>query len=175
MEVRHSKIKYPKITVKTWGVLILLPHNMSIENTCSLIKKYEKWIISKYNELQKALEYSKNLKLMNRSRKELEIFTREVLNRISHEDIDVSCCRILIRKMKTKWASCSTRKTITINELAKYLPDYLVSYLIYHEVCHLLERRHNKRFWSCVEKHCPNYMELEKELFAYEVKLGLHS
>ncbi len=83
-------------------------------------------------------------------------------------------CRIVIRKMKTRWASCSPKGTITINTLARHLPNHLISYIIYHEICHIIEPRHNKAFWTCVQKHYPNYRELEEDLLMYEVKLGLH-
>ncbi|MEM4886490.1 MAG: M48 family metallopeptidase, partial [Desulfurococcaceae archaeon] len=80
-------------------------------------------------------------------------------------------CRIVVRDMSRKWASLSERGMLTINKLARYLPDALVRYIIYHEICHLLEKKHNKRYWSCVEKTIPNYEELEYKLRAYEAKL----
>ena len=70
-----------------------------------------------------------------------------------------------IRKMKSKWGVCNIKTyTITINqELIKYNPKYL-EYVIYHELSHLREQNHSKNFWNEVEKYCPNYKTIRKEM-----------
>ena len=69
--------------------------------------------------------------------------------------------------MKTKWASCSKKRNLTINTLMKFLPDYLIEYIIFHEIAHLKERKHNENFWKIVSRKFKNYEEMEKELFIY--------
>lgn len=70
-----------------------------------------------------------------------------------------------IRKMKGKWGVCNIKSyTITINlELIKYEEKYL-EYVIYHELSHLREQNHSKNFWNEVEKYCPNYKTIRKEM-----------
>jgi Predicted metal-dependent hydrolase len=160
--------------VKTWGVLIVLPPHSSRKIAYKLLEKHKNWVLKKHEELIRAYEYSRKVKLKRRSRKELEKLVGKYVEEAALKILGENPCRVNIRKMRTRWASCSIRKTITVNELVKYLPDYLISYLVYHEVCHLVELRHNREFWSCVEKQFKNYRELEKELLVYEVKLGLH-
>ena len=75
--------------------------------------------------------------------------------------------KIYFRKMKTKWASCSAKRNLTINTLMKYLPDYLIKYVIFHEIAHLKEKRHNDEFWKIVSKKFVNYQKLERDLFVY--------
>jgi len=84
-------------------------------------------------------------------------------------------CRVVIRNMKTRWGSCSRKGIITVNSLARYLPEHLVSFIVYHEMCHLIEPKHNKTFQDCLQMFFPNGKEMEKELLAYEIKLGLLS
>lgn len=74
--------------------------------------------------------------------------------------------KVLFRKMRTKWASCSSKENITVNSLAQGFPDNLLEYLLSHEVAHIPER-HNRRFWGIVSTRFPNHEELESELFSY--------
>ena len=70
-----------------------------------------------------------------------------------------------IRKMKTRWGVCNTKNhNITLNyELYKYDIDCL-DYVIVHELSHLIEANHSKKFWSVVEKYYPNYKNIRKKL-----------
>ncbi|MBU3965756.1 MAG: M48 family metallopeptidase [Euryarchaeota archaeon] len=69
--------------------------------------------------------------------------------------------------MKSKWGSCSPKKNLTINTLLKYLPEEIIEYVIFHEMAHLIERKHNEKFWKIISNKFQNYEENEKELFEY--------
>ena len=70
-----------------------------------------------------------------------------------------------IRKMKTRWGVCNTKNhNITLNyELYKYDIECL-DYVIVHELSHLIEANHSKKFWAVVEKYYPNYKIIRKKL-----------
>jgi len=70
-----------------------------------------------------------------------------------------------VKLMKTRWGSCNTqKKRIWINlELAKK-PVHLLEYIIVHEMVHLLERHHNKKFISYMDACIPNWRQLKTEL-----------
>ncbi len=61
-----------------------------------------------------------------------------------------------IKKMKTKWGACTAKaRRIWLNlELAKK-PVQCIEYIIAHELAHLIERHHNDRFVSIMDKHLP--------------------
>jgi predicted metal-dependent hydrolase len=63
-----------------------------------------------------------------------------------------------VQKMKTKWGSCNQkRKTIRLNsELAKK-PRECLEYIIVHEMVHLMERTHNERFRSLMDRFMPKW------------------
>lgn len=63
-----------------------------------------------------------------------------------------------IKQMKTKWGSCNvSRRRISLNlELVKKPPQCL-EYVLVHELIHLLERLHNKRFWAFMDHFMPNW------------------
>ena len=79
--------------------------------------------------------------------------------------LDVTVSDWLIKKMKTKWGSCSVeKKRIWLNlELAKK-PELCLEYIIAHEMVHLLERHHNERFLYYMDKYLPNWRKLKTEL-----------
>jgi predicted metal-dependent hydrolase len=70
-----------------------------------------------------------------------------------------------IRRMKTRWGTCSIHaRRIWINlELAKYTPACL-EYIVVHEMVHLLEKGHNKRFYGFMDRFLPNWRETRVSL-----------
>jgi len=80
--------------------------------------------------------------------------------------------KIFFMAMKTKWANCSKKRNLTINKLMKYLPEKLLKYIVFHEIAHLKQKRHNDIFWEIISRKFNNYEDLEKELFIYWFKLA---
>lgn len=80
--------------------------------------------------------------------------------------------RIYIRKQKTKWASCSSKKNLTFNLKSVSLPEKLIKYLVMHELAHLKERKHNKNFVSIIENEFTDYEKLEDDLKTYWIILN---
>jgi predicted metal-dependent hydrolase len=72
--------------------------------------------------------------------------------------------RASIRGQRSRWASCSSRGTISLNYKMLFLPAHLVDYLMVHELSHTRHLDHSRRFWSLVERHCPDYRSCEREL-----------
>jgi len=72
--------------------------------------------------------------------------------------------RIQIRNQKTRWGSCSARKTISLNAKLLFISPELVKYILIHELCHLVHLNHSPAFWSIVEKHMPDFRIHEEHL-----------
>jgi hypothetical protein len=70
-----------------------------------------------------------------------------------------------IKRMKTRWGSCNVRAhRIWLNlELAKK-PSRCLEYVLVHEMAHLLEPNHSKRFASFMSEFLPQWKLLKKEL-----------
>ena len=72
--------------------------------------------------------------------------------------------RITIRAQKTRWGSCSTRASISINwRLMQATPD-IMDYVIVHELCHLLHANHAPCFWHEVARILPDYAPRRQRL-----------
>ena len=72
----------------------------------------------------------------------------------------VQAGKVFVRKMKTKWGSCSPGAgTVRLNtDLAKK-PLQCLEYIVAHELAHLLERRHNDRFAALMDTHLPQWRQ----------------
>lgn len=79
--------------------------------------------------------------------------------------IGVQIAEFGVKKMKTRWGSCNIRKRrIWLSlHLAKYPPEAL-EYVVVHEMVHLLERLHNKRFYGFMTRFLPDWKDRERLL-----------
>lgn len=64
----------------------------------------------------------------------------------------------------TRWGSCSSSRTISLNIGLMKLPEVLRDYVILHELAHLNHMDHSKAFWAEVGSHDKNYKNHEKKL-----------
>jgi len=79
--------------------------------------------------------------------------------------IRVSAREFNVKKMKTRWGSCNIKaRRIWINFALIYFSPCFLEYVLVHELVHLLEKRHNKRFYSFMDQFIPNWIEVKKEL-----------
>lgn len=72
--------------------------------------------------------------------------------------------RAFVKRQRTRWASCSRHQTISLNAKLLFLPPRLVDYALAHELCHLAEMNHSRRFWGQVARVCADYRELDAVL-----------
>lgn len=79
--------------------------------------------------------------------------------------------RVAIKNQSTRWGSCSSKGNLNFNYKIIYLKPELADYLIVHELCHLGQLNHSKKFWLLVSKTIPNYVIINKELRKTNVKL----
>ena len=77
--------------------------------------------------------------------------------------------KIFIKNQKTRWGSCSCKQNLNLNYKIVFLPQKHQDYIIVHEMCHLKEFNHSRKFWALVEKALPNYLDIKKELRNHEL------
>lgn len=79
--------------------------------------------------------------------------------------------RVRINKSKTRWGSCSIQRNINLSYYCMLLPEYLVDFIILHELCHTIEMNHGNNFWSLLDSVTNNNAkELTKTLKMYSTR-----
>jgi hypothetical protein len=81
-------------------------------------------------------------------------------------DLKYPVTRVSIRCQRTRWGSCSTRGTVSLNCSLVFLRPQVVRYLFIHELAHTRHMNHSASFWRLVEKLEPDYRTLDRELLA---------
>ncbi len=130
------------------------------------IHEKAEWILAKIDHLKKypKRQTKKEIKESYKKYKNvaLEIATKKVLE--LNKNYNFKFNKITIRNQSTRWGSCSRKGNLNFNYKIALIRNELADYLVVHELCHLKEFNHSKKFWTLVAKTIPNYMELRKEL-----------
>lgn len=72
-----------------------------------------------------------------------------------------------LQRMKTRWGSCNARaKNIRLNTELVKKPKDLLSYVVLHEMAHLIEPNHSEEFLALLHRHYPAWREARSELNA---------
>ena len=87
----------------------------------------------------------------------LRVFKLATLNQLSVK-------RVIVRNQRSRWGSCSRRGTISLNWRLVQTPLFVRDYLVLHELAHLKEMNHSRRFWAEVARLCPGFREAERWL-----------
>jgi predicted metal-dependent hydrolase len=94
--------------------------------------------------------------------------------------LGLSYARIAVRDQRTRWGSCSTRGTLSFNWRLALTPPEVLDYVVVHELLHLVEHNHSRRFWRLLDVHRPGWRdhagwlrEHAEELQLYDVSSAL--
>lgn len=150
-------------------VTVTMPVRMSVRFVQDFLAKKASWIYEKYQYYKKLV--STLPPRSHKSTRAAYIAHKERAFEIAHETLErinthygFTYRRVSIRNQKTRWGSCSRLKNLNFNYKIALLRPELADYLVAHELCHLQQMNHSKKFWQLVEQTIPNYKELRREL-----------
>ena len=75
--------------------------------------------------------------------------------------------KLYIRSQKRKWGNCSKEKNISINWRIIKAPEFVIDYIITHELCHTVLMKHTVRFQTLLRSHCPDCEQAQTWLDKY--------
>jgi len=79
--------------------------------------------------------------------------------------VDIADVHYTFRNMSTRHGSCNkTKRRISLSIHLIHVDPTFIEYVFLHEICHLKEANHGPSFYKLLEKLCPNYKQLKKEL-----------
>lgn len=73
------------------------------------------------------------------------------------ESMGVAYHRILVSDLRVRWASCTPKNNLNFNWRIIKAPQFVIDYLIVHELAHLREANHTPEFWNVVAVQVPRY------------------
>ena len=162
IEIIKSNRKSLSIEVKK-DLRIIVRAPLFISN-----RDIEKFIADKSVWIEKTIE---KVKVRNKQEKSMPKFTTEEIHNLADKALEiipkrvdyyakimgVSYGRITIRNQVSRWGSCSAKGNLNFNCLLMLCPADVIDYVVVHELCHIKEMNHSKKFWSLVERFCPEY------------------
>lgn len=80
----------------------------------------------------------------------------EAASRLAAQALGVKIKRVSVRDQSSRWGSCSSSGVLSYSWRLILAPPFVLDYLAAHEVAHLIEMNHSRRFWRLVERICPD-------------------
>ena len=71
---------------------------------------------------------------------------------------------VSIRNQRSRWGSCARNGNIALNFRLVQMPPQVRDYVLVHELMHLKQQNHSRRFWRLVEAACPEFRDAERWL-----------
>ena len=166
VEVRRSKRKSTAIKITAdMQIVVFVPLYVSDNEIERMVISKSKWIDEHMLKVQSTIdERSKLEKITFEQVKELadqavEYIPKRVKYYAEKENFIYN--KITIKNLVSRWGSCSTKGNLNFNCLLMLTPDYVIDYIVVHELCHLREMNHSEKFWAEVEKIMPDYQRAE--------------
>ncbi len=185
IKIIRSKRKTISVTVKNdASVEIHAPLQATQREILQFAEKYKAWITEKQLIAREKLKssYVPDEKEIKLAMKVAKAYLEERVAFFAAQ-MKLEPQKIKITSAKKRFGSCSSKKTVCFSlYLMFYYPDD-VDYIIVHELSHLKEMNHSRRFYAIVEKYLPNYKERRASLNSgmrdmlgyYAEKVGLNA
>jgi len=104
--------------------------------------------------------------LKREARRDLDAASRKYAAQLG-----VAARRITVRDQSSRWGSCSTAGALSYSWRLILAPPHVLDYLAAHEVAHLIEMNHSRRFWRLLERLCPAMQRAKAWLDAHGADL----
>src|SRR5829696_3902704 len=152
----------------TGRVEVIVPRRTSQRTVARFVDRHREWIERKRAEARRTITPAQPIPPQEAAalRRALIAKAHDVLSPMlaaTAQELGFSYERIMIRRQRTRWGSCSARGTISLNCCLLFQRPPVVRYLLIHELAHTRHMNHSKRFWQCVARHCPDYQALDRE------------
>lgn len=127
------------------------------------------WILKKKSEFEK-IPKSELPPLPRANSKEMAGLKLQALNlaeeRLTHfnQFYGFKWVKVSIKNQKSRWGSCSRRGNLNFNIRILFVEPHQRDYVVVHELCHLAQLNHSKKFWELVERTVPEYKKIRKGL-----------
>ena len=148
---------------KDGSLLVLAPFFTSRERIECFVEEKSLWIEKARKQMQKRRKYPEDPEEIRR----LVVKAKELLpQRVAFysEKMGLKPQRISITKAKTRFGSCSSKKTISFSCFLLLYPPEAVDYVVVHELAHIRHHDHSPAFYDQVARVLPDYKARQRLL-----------
>lgn len=159
--LERSDRKSVSLQIKGGEVLVKAPSRMKKSDIELFLEKHREWIEEKLERAQRVKEEIEKAPALTYS--DIEALAQKALEFIPPraeyyaELLGVKYSKITVRNQKTRWGSCSSKGNLSFNCLLMLAPEEVIDSVIVHELCHLKEMNHSKRFYDEILRVFPDY------------------
>ncbi len=168
---QSQRAKQLRISIKSdLSVVVTVPMRANIAIAEKFVNEKRNWIEKSLLKMKEKVEKSEISTLPKSSKKGLEENKNKAFDLVNRKLLfwnnyyKFVWKNVSIKNTSTRWGSCSKRGNLNFNYRILFLSETLADYLIVHELCHLKEMNHGKKFWNLVAKTFPHHKELRKQL-----------
>ena len=161
----YSDRKTLSLSVKGGVLTVRAPRRTPRKVIDLFLEKHEEWI-EKHLEKEKA----RCEKFDSLSEDDIKLIKREAKKYLKDKTehfaniMGIKYGRITITGAKTRFGSCSSKGNISYSYRLMLYPEQAREYVVVHELAHVCEMNHSKRFYAIVERFLPDYKERRRLL-----------
>lgn len=182
LRAKRIKISINKQTLQT---TLIVPKHQTIKTAKEFLFSKKDWIEKTLQKLKylngnpnqqeselnpRQISFKEKLEKLNKS--QIHLLSLNLIQRCKSlaEKHNFQTGKISIRNQKTLWGSCSGKNNISLNINLSFLKQELIDYVILHELTHIKNKNHSKKFWQDLENICPDSKILDKELKGFRLR-----
>ena len=143
------------------GIIVVRAPRFVFQKTIdNFIEKNKAWIEKQQSQRQKSILDPSQVLEYKREARDI------IIPRVAEfaEKYGFTYNSVKITSAMTRWGSCTNKKNLNFTYRLALAPDEVRDYVIVHELCHLRQMNHSKKFWSEVAAIMPDYKQQEKWL-----------
>ncbi|MBP3319178.1 MAG: M48 family metallopeptidase [Ruminiclostridium sp.] len=168
LNIIRTRRKTISMTLKPDGLEVRAPLWMPEGQIGQFIDAHRDWIQKAWARQEKRRQELEKLpRLTEEELQELAEKARAYLpERVSFyaPKIGVSYGKITVKRLRSRWGSCSARGNLNFNCLLMLAPPQVIDSVVVHELCHRKEMNHSERFYREVLRAFPDYRECRRWL-----------
>lgn len=155
VQVYRRNVRRLTLRVRDGKPSLIVPPGMSMETVAS-------FAVSKIGWLKKVMAraeiQTKNRPVISRTMLPEFMSSLKKIVAVCEEEMNVQVRDITVKLMKSRWGSCTpATRRISINFALAAFDEDVLRYVVVHEMAHIFEPNHSARFWTIVERYCPDF------------------
>lgn len=162
--IRSHRRSVSLIVTKEAELIIRAPHQLPEAHILKFVEQKKDWIERKIKEMANR---PRPLTLTQTQQQAYRELAKKIIpQRVKYfsELTGLSPKLVKISNAKKRWGSCTSKGTINLSWRLVLTPPEVIDYVVVHELVHLVEPNHSKRFWRRVAEIIPGYQAQRKQL-----------